>query len=48
MVGFVFKDLVLTNIKAVSYFAAMSAFFTAVVGVVSFAAMLTYLHIRTA
>ena len=47
MVGFVFKDLVLTNIKAVGYFAAMSAFFTAVVGVVSFAVnadVFTYSH----
>lgn len=46
-VGFVFKDLVITNIKAVGYFAAMSAFFTAVVGVVSYvvnADVFTYSH----
>jgi len=46
-VGFVFKDLVITNIKVVGYFAAMSAFFTAVVGVVSYvvnADVFTYSH----
>jgi len=46
-VGFVFKDLVLANIKAVGYFAAMSAFFSAVVGVVAWlvnADVYTYVH----
>lgn len=46
-VGFVFKDLVLANIKAVGYFAAMSAFFSAVVGIVAWlvnADVYTYAH----
>jgi hypothetical protein len=46
-VGFVFKDLVMANIKAVGYFGAMSAFFSALVGVVAWvvnADVYTYSH----